>query len=202
MPAKLLKIITVYFLLCLLPSLAQAKSFNEKLEAAALARTSHQVRYDGRYLAIAYPNGDVPADIGGCTDVIIRSYRALGIDLQQLVHEDMQQSFARYPSKRIWGLTKPDSNIDHRRVPNLQAFFSQQGEQLKLSKLGSDYQAGDIVTWMLPGNLPHIGIVVNQLSVDKERPLIVHNIGAGPELSDMLFKYPITGHYRYQPALD
>lgn len=99
MPAKLFKIITVYFLLCLLPSLAQAQSFNEKLEAAALARTSHQVRYDGRYLRIAYPNGDVPADIGVCTDVIIRSYRALGIDLQQLVHEDMQQSFARYPSK-------------------------------------------------------------------------------------------------------
>ncbi|MGI5309632.1 DUF1287 domain-containing protein [Rheinheimera sp. WS51] len=200
--SKLFQIKNIFLLLCLLPNLALAQSFSEKLAAAALERTAHQVRYDGRYLRIAYPNGDVPADIGVCTDVVIRSYRALGIDLQQLVHQDMQQSFARYPSKRIWGLTKPDSNIDHRRVPNLQAFFSQHGERLKQSKLGSDYQAGDIVTWMLPGNLPHIGIVANQLSADKKRPLIVHNIGSGPELSDMLFTYPITGHYRYQPALD
>ncbi|MBU1311316.1 MAG: DUF1287 domain-containing protein [Gammaproteobacteria bacterium] len=179
-----------------------AEPFSDKLVTAALERTEHQVRYDGRYLRIAYPNGDVPADIGVCTDVVIRSYRVLGIDLQQLVHEDMRADFELYPSKRIWGLTRPDSNIDHRRVPNLQTFFSRHGTRLAISRQGSAYQPGDLVTWMLPGNLPHIGIVVNKRSDDGQRPLIVHNIGAGPVLADMLFDYNITGHYRFHPGAD
>lgn len=192
--------LTSLLLLCLLPICSMADTFSDKLVAAALERTEHKVRYDGRYMRIAYPNGDVPANIGVCTDVVIRSYRALGIDLQQLVHEDMRDNFALYPSKRIWGLTRPDSNIDHRRVPNLQAFFSRHGESLAVSQQGSHYQPGDLVTWMLPGNLPHIGIVVDKTSTDGQRPLIVHNIGAGPVLADMLFDYSITGHYRFMPG--
>lgn len=193
---------TLAIVLWLLPLHSMAETFSDKLVAAALERAEHQVRYDGRYLRIAYPNGDVPADIGVCTDVVIRSYRALGIDLQQLVHEDMRADFDLYPSKRIWGLTRPDSNIDHRRVPNLETFFSHHGERLAISRQGSAYQPGDLVTWMLPGNLPHIGIVVNKRSDDGQRPLIVHNIGAGPVLADMLFDYNITGHYRFHPASD
>ena len=188
--------------LWLIPQYSLAETFSSKLVAAALERTEQQVRDDGRYLRIAYPNGDVPADIGVCTDVVIRSYRALSIDLQQLVHEDMRADFDAYPSTRIWGLTRPDSNIDHRRVPNLQTFFSRYGEQLALSRQGIDYQPGDLVTWLLPGNLPHIGIVTDKRSTDGKRPLIVHNIGAGPVLADMLFAYKITGHYRFNPVSD
>ncbi|MCK8045656.1 DUF1287 domain-containing protein [Shewanella sp. 1CM18E] len=181
---------------------ADVATFNTDLVQAAMDRTEHQVRYDGRYFKLDYPNGDVPANIGVCTDVVIRSYRQLGIDLQVLVHEDMDSAFAQYPSKRIWGLSRPDKNIDHRRVPNLQTFFTRHGQKLAVSNDGADYQAGDIVTWMLPGNLPHIGILVEQTSSDQKRPLVVHNIGAGPQLEDILFEYPITGHYRYQPNLD
>lgn len=176
---------------------ATANEFADKLNQAALKRLDAKVRYDGRYLQIAYPNGDVPATIGVCTDVVIRSYRQLGVDLQQLVHEDIRANFSQYPSKRIWGLTKPDSNIDHRRVPNLQAFFKRNGETLIISDNPKDYQVGDLVTWMLPSNLPHIGIVSDK-TTRAGVPLIVHNIGRGPELSDILFKYDISGHYRYQ----
>ena len=170
--------------------------FAQQLSSAAIERTLHTVRYDGRYLKIDYPGGDVPAEIGVCTDVVIRSYRTLGIDLQLLVHEDMQKNFSSYPSKRIWGLTQPDPNIDHRRVPNLQAFFKRNGQTLSPSSHEESYQAGDIVTWMLPGNLPHIGIVSHQVDQDGNI-LIVHNIGAGPKLEPILFDYKITGHYRY-----
>jgi uncharacterized protein len=177
-----------------------ASSFAEDIERAAMLRTEAKIRYDGAYVAIDYPLGDVPGDTGVCTDVVIRSYRSLGVDLQQLVHEDMLANFSLYPSTKIWGLTKPDSNIDHRRVPNLQAFFSRNGASLPVSKLANDYRTGDLVTWMLAGNLPHIGIVTNQFNAERSRPLIVHNIGRGPELSDMLFDYTITGHYRYIPS--
>jgi len=176
-----------------------ARSFEQKLVIAAIERTNHQVKYDGAYHAIDYPNGDVPSDIGVCTDLVIRSYRKLGIDLQKLVHEDMRQDFSAYPSRRIWGMKKPDSNIDHRRVPNLQIFFSRHGIELKKSNQQSDYVAGDLVTWMLPGNLPHIGIVTDRFDQTTGSPLISHNIGRGPELDDMLFSYPITGHYRFKP---
>ncbi len=179
---------------------AQAPSdthFYAQLAAAGLARTQHQVRYDGSYYKIDYPKGDVPAHLGVCTDVVIRSYRALGIDLQQRLHEDIKAHFNAYPSKRIWGLRKADSNIDHRRVPNLQAFFRRHGTVLANSQRAQDYLPGDIVTWMLPGNLPHIGIVAAQFNKTAKRPLIIHNIGDGPKLEDRLFDFPITGHYRY-----
>jgi len=174
--------------------------FGEALSQAALDRTSHHIRYDGRYFRIPYPNGDVPAGLGVCTDVIIRSYRTLGIDLQKEVHEDMLARFSTYPKN--WGLKRTDSNIDHRRVPNLQTFFSNKGEALKVSSRPEDYKPGDLVTWMLNGKLPHIGIVVNRRSQDGERPLVVHNIGAGPQLEDILFKFPITGHYRFTGSPD
>jgi len=187
------------FLALLCTPVAYGSTFTSSFVTAALERTEHNVRYDGSYHRIAYPNGDIPADIGVCTDVLIRSYRKLGVDLQSLVHEDMRADFSKYPSKRIWGLSRPDSNIDHRRVPNLQVFFTRHGEVLPTKQDGTLYQAGDIVTWMLPGNLPHIGIIVNQRSDDSVRPLVVHNIGGGPVLEDMLFNYKITGHYRYEP---
>ena len=174
---------------------ADAESVGQRLSNAALERTRHDVTYDGRYLKIAYPNGDVPDHIGVCTDVVIRSYRQLGIDLQRDVFDDMQGHFSQYPQH--WGLKKPDSNIDHRRVPNLQTLFSRQGVVLKNSQSAADYQVGDLVTWRVGRNLPHIGIIVDKRSKDGKRPMVVHNIGFGPELEDMLFDYPITGHYRY-----
>jgi len=176
------------------------QDFGEALSKAALARTSHHIRYDGRYFRIQYPNGDVPDTLGVCTDVVIRSYRTLGVDLQKEVHEDMLARFDTYPKN--WGLENTDSNIDHRRVPNLQTFFSHKGKVLPVSSRPEDYKPGDLVTWMLNGKLPHIGIVVNHRSQDGERPLVVHNIGAGPQLEDMLFNFPITGHYRFTGSPD
>jgi uncharacterized protein YijF (DUF1287 family) len=189
-------LITVLFLLS---QNCFGSSFEQEFVSAAIDRTTKDVTYDGSYFSISYPNGDVPQHIGVCTDVVIRSYRALGTDLQVLVHEDMSQNFEVYPSKRIWGLNKTDKNIDHRRVPNLQAFLSRHGKKLTVTDKAKDYAPGDIVTWVLPGNLPHIGIVTNRISERTKNPLIVHNIGYGPILDDMLFTYKITGHYRYVP---
>ncbi len=191
--------IALLFSLLTLPGSVRADITPSAVSDAALARIQHTIQYDGSYYAIPYPGGDVPDHLGVCTDVVIRSYRALGIDLQKRVHEDMRAHFSLYPSKRIWGLSKPDTNIDHRRVPNLQTFFSRAGEKLPISDQPTDYQSGDIVTWMLPGNLPHIGIVTANTATTSKNPLVVHNIGAGPQLEDMLFRYPITGHYRYLP---
>ena len=190
----------VLYLLALSALDVKAADFNHDIVNALIHRTTQQVTYDSAYHRLEYPGGDVPANIGVCTDVIIRSYRQLGIDLQKLVHEDMQANFRAYPSKRIWGLTKPDKNIDHRRVPNLQVYFERHAKVLTKSLNAEDYKAGDIVTWMLPGNLPHIGMVVNEIEQGSGNPLIVHNIGRGPEMSDMLFAYTITGHYRFVPA--
>ncbi len=195
----------VAFVLTLYSYDSFAETFADALVRAAMERTTHSVRYDGGYYRIDYPNGDVPSNIGVCTDVVIRSYRTLGIDLQALVHKDMRNNFSAYPSKRIWGLTRPDTNIDHRRVPNLQTFFKRHGKTLPITQDPSSYKAGDIVTWMLPktwynsSNRPHIGIVVEKRSWNNQRPLIVHNIGFGPKVDDVLFDYPITGHYRYTP---
>ena len=189
----------IFLILCLLVSPSLAQNTADDLVKAALERTRHSVRYDGRYISIPYPGGDVPSDIGVCTDVIIRSYRQIGIDLQKLVHLDMKSDFGAYPSRRIWGLTKPDTNIDHRRVPNLQVFFSRKGQTFEISRYVADYKPGNMVTWMLPGNLPHIGIVTDKNDSVSGNPLIVHNIGAGPKLEDMMFLYPITGHYRFLP---
>jgi uncharacterized protein len=183
----------VFVLAILLAPLADAQA--PKLVSAARQQTQHAVIYDGSYRRIAYPMGDVAANRGVCTDVVIRAYRALGIDLQVLVHEDMRASFALYPA--LWGLTKPDTNIDHRRVPNLQKFFERAGARIGGASSAQSYLPGDLVTWMLPGNLPHIGIVSDRRGANG-RPLMIHNIGAGPKEEDMLFEYPITGHYRYR----
>ena len=172
---------------------------SDELIKAALERTTYRVTYDGSYHSIRYPGGDVPSNIGVCTDVVIRSYRKIGVDFQELVHKDMKKNFSQYPSKKIWGLNKPDPNIDHRRVPNLQAFLSRHGQALEVTNDQRSYAPGDLVTWMLPGNLPHIGIVTDQYDRLTNNPMIVHNIGRGPKLEDMLFDYTITGHYRYLP---
>jgi uncharacterized protein len=177
------------------PVCADTENFYSRLVVAAKAQTLQPVTYDASYVRIGYPNGDVPADKGVCTDVLIRAYRKVGIDLQVRVHEDMQEAFTVYP--RIWGMKQPDANIDHRRVPNLQTFFGRKGITLAISNDPDDYRPGDIVSWMLPGNRPHIGIVVNGISADSSRPLIIHNIGRGPQIEDMLFDFEITGHYRY-----
>lgn len=171
----------------------------ELLAQAAIERTTHTVIYDGRYMKIDYPMGDVPAYMGVCTDVVIRSLRMLNIDLQKQVHEDISANFSKYPNQKRWGLNRPDKNIDHRRVPNLRVFFERHGERLPITDRGKDYKPGDIVTWNLDAVKTHIGIVSEQRvdDADEERYLIVHNIGAGPELEDMLFAFEITGHYRY-----
>jgi uncharacterized protein YijF (DUF1287 family) len=171
-------------------------AFLERLSAAAIERTHHRVRYDSAYVRIPYPNGDVPADTGVCTDEVIRAYRALGIDLQKEVHEDLIRNFSDYPNQRRWQLAHADSNIDHRRVPNLMVFFSRKGEVLPVTNRGEDYAPGDLVTWDLGGNVPHIGIVVDQRA-HASRYMVVHNIGKGPRLEDVLFSWRITGHYRY-----
>ncbi len=167
---------------------------NELVEAAK-ERLNHVVIYDGSYQKIEYPLGDVDENKGVCTDVIIRSYRAFGVDLQELVHEDMKDHFDQYP--QIWGLAKPDSNIDHRRVPNLEVFFKRFGKSLPITDKGKDYKPGDLVTWRLTGsNLPHIGIVSDQLSPSGNYK-IIHNIGLGPQINDMLFDHKIVGHYQF-----
>ena len=170
-------------------------NFQSRLSDAAIFLTKTYVRYDPAYVVIKYPNGDVPANRGVCTDVVIRAYRKLGIDLQQRVHEDMLRNFKKYP--RNWGLPAPDPNIDHRRVPNLMVFFSRFGRVLRISKDPRDFKPGEIVTWDLGKGLTHIGLVVNKRSADGRRFLIVHNIGGGQELSDCLFSYRIIGHYSY-----
>jgi hypothetical protein len=179
------------------PNLTARQKFLKKLVAAAEERTHHTVRYDPTYVRIPYPGGDVPQETGVCTDEVIRSYRAVGIDLQKEVHEDMEKNFSAYPQQRRWLLSHPDANIDHRRVPNLMVFFSRKGESLAVTANPTDYSPGDIATWDLGGHVPHIGIVVDEKSAEGGRHLIVHNIGQGPRREDVLFAWKITGHYRY-----
>jgi len=176
---------------------SSGSEFLDRLAEAAVERTTREVRYDPTYFVIPYPNGDVPEAVGVCTDEVIRSYRKLGVDLQKEVHEDISKNFSAYPKK--WGLKKPDTNIDHRRVPNLMVFFERQGASLPVTQNARDYKPGDVVTWDLGGGLTHTGLVVNVFSeADPERLLIVHNIGAGPKMEDVLFNWTITGHYRYE----
>ena len=167
-----------------------------KLVRAARAQIGVTTRYDGAYRRIRYPMGDVPAQAGVCTDVVVRAWRAQGVDLQQLVHEDMRRAWSAYP--KLWGLKRPDTNIDHRRVPNLAVFFRRRGQSLPASRQPGDYQPGDMVTWMLPGNLPHIGIISDRKSASGT-PLVIHNVGAGTQEEDALLRWPVTGHYRYRP---
>ncbi len=172
------------------------KSFELLLSESAISLTKDLVDYDPSYFTIPYPNGDVPKGKGVCTDVVIRAFRKMKIDLQQKVHEDMKAHFSLYP--KIWGLKSTDSNIDHRRVPNLMVFFSRFGKMKPLSKIATDYQAGDIVCWNLGGSITHIGMVVHEKSDDGLRLKVVHNIGGGQVLEDCLFSYRIIGHYSYK----
>jgi uncharacterized protein YijF (DUF1287 family) len=174
---------------------ASRQFFLRQFAAAALDRTQYAVRYDPAYVHLAYPGGDVPAGTGVCTDEVIRAYRAVGIDLQKEVHEDMAANFSAYPRK--WGRQEPDPNIDHRRVPNLMVFFSRKGESLPISDRADDYMPGDLVTWDLGRGLTHIGMVVDRKTIFTRRHMIVHNIGEGPKMEDVLFAWKITGHYRY-----
>jgi uncharacterized protein len=169
--------------------------FFQRLVAAAIDRTTHTVRYDSAYVRIPYPGGDVPADTGVCTDEVIRAYRAVGVDLQKEVHEDIFRDPAAYPLKQF-GVSHPDTNIDHRRVPNLMVFFARHGEKLAITTNARDYSPGDLVTWNLGGNVTHIGIVVDRKSA-AGRYMVVHNIGRGPQMEDVLFDWKIIGHYRY-----
>lgn len=161
---------------------------------AAIDQVGKTTGYDPSYQKIDYPNGDVPIETGVCSDVIVRAFRKAGIDLQKDVHEDMKEHFSAYPTR--WGLNGPDANIDHRRVPNLQTYFSRKGKSLATTSGSENFLPGDIVTWDL-GGADHVGIVVNVWYKPSQRYLIVHNIGAGARMEDALFAWKITGHYRY-----
>ena len=176
---------------------AARQEFLKKLSGAAVERAQHVVRYEPAYVRIPYPGGDVPADTGVCTDEVIRTYRALGIDLQKEVHEDMEQNFSAYPRRWRWLSAHTDSNIDHRRVPNLMVFFARKGEALAIGQLSEDFAPGELVTWDLGGGVPHIGIVVDRKSPASGRYMILHNIGQGPQIEDVVFNWKITGRYRY-----
>lgn len=188
-------------LVLLCSSFLQEDDFYKKLVQQAILQTKIEVVYVPEYVQIKYPNGDVPSNTGVCTDLVIRSYRGLNIDLQKEVHEDMVKNFKNYP--KLWKLKAPDTNIDHRRVPNLMTFFKNKQANLKVTTLADDYKPGDIVTWNLQNKnvvsgITHIGIVINQKSSDGKRYLIAHNIGAGNQIEDMLFSYTIIGHFRYK----
>lgn len=182
------------FGLSLLPPLALAEPRADFLAGAA-AQIGQTVSYIADYVALPYPGGDVPLAGGVCTDVVIRAFRKAGIDLQKDVHEDMKSAFPAYP--KLWGLAKPDPNIDHRRVPNLMTFFKRRGKSLPITRDPADYQPGDIVAWRIPDGRPHIGLVAAEASADPARRQIIHNIGHGARREDRLFEFEIIGHYRY-----
>lgn len=187
----------LFSILCFLSTWVYAQSnFYQRLADSTLVLTKQSVQYDPSYFNITYPNGDVPSNKGVCTDVVIRAYRKMGIDLQKEVHQDMKANFKKYPNK--WGLKGPDKNIDHRRVPNLMTFFTRHGRMKKISDEPEDYVPGDIVCWDLEGGTTHIGMIVNKKSHNGKRHLVVHNIGGGQVLEDCLFKYKIIGHYSYK----
>ena len=179
-------------------SLAHAQDEIARVLAAAHAQVGVTVLYDPGYRTLVYPGGDVPLDRGVCSDVIVRAWRAAGIDLQAELHRDMRKDFAAYP--KIWRLSRPDPNIDHRRVPNLETWLRRRGSSVAVSRDPVDYLPGDLVSWRLERGEPHIGIVSDLRSADGQRPLIVHNIGAGAQVEDVLFRWRISGHFRYFPA--
>lgn len=186
----------LFILLLLASAFCVGQDFYSDLSNCASELTQNNVIYDPSYFSISYPNGDVPQEKGVCTDVVIRAYRKMGIDLQKEVHEDMKANFNVYPN--LWKLKQPDTNIDHRRVPNLMTFFKRKKANLPITQNPLDYKPGDIVCWNLGGAITHIGIVVHHKTSDKNRNLIVHNIGSGQVIEDVLFNYKIIGHYRYQ----
>ncbi len=185
------------FVALLLPLLAPVAEADPRLVPLARQQIGVTVDYDPSYSIIAYPGGDVPMETGVCSDVIIRALRGLGLDLQKEVHEDMKRNFRHYPQR--WGLRRPDKNIDHRRVPNLECFFRRRGWQLPVTDNPADYQPGDIVTCLLGGSIPHI-MIVSDRKDSEGNPLIIHNIGSGTQEEDGLFLFELTGHYR--PRLD
>ena len=191
---QILKILIV-ILIFINSSTAQQAFSAKNISQEALKLTEKKVVYDGSYYSIPYPNGDVPDGIGVCTDVIVRTFRSFNFDLQKEIHEDMTNNFNSYPKK--WGLTKPDPNIDHRRVPNLMTYFKRQGAELQISKKSTNYLPGDIVAWDLGGGITHIGIVVDIPSINANQYQIVHNIGSGQVIEDCLFDFKIIGHYRF-----
>jgi uncharacterized protein YijF (DUF1287 family) len=172
----------------------QAAPFALALLSGAYAQIGVTTGYDPAYRVIPYPDGDVPLETGVCSDVVIRAYRALGVDLQKEVHQDMSKRFSQYPAK--YGLAAPDANIDHRRVPNLMEFFRGRKASVPVTASGADYLPGDVVAWAFPGNRTHIGIVTEWLMADGT-PVIVNNSGGGTVLQDILFAFPIIGHYRW-----
>lgn len=190
------RLFLLLFILNFCFAFSQTSISQKNLSSSALKLTKQQVVYDPTYFSIDYPNGDIPSDKGVCTDVVIRAYRSLGIDLQEEVHEDMKANFNAYP--KIWRLKTTDKNIDHRRVPNLMTFFKRKGAEIPITMSANDYLPGDIVCWNLGGAITHIGIVVDKKSNDGKRNLIVHNIGKGQVLEDCLFDFKIIGHYRYK----
>ncbi|HKR15193.1 MAG TPA: DUF1287 domain-containing protein [Pyrinomonadaceae bacterium] len=161
----------------------------------AIAQAGVTTGYDPAYVALEYPGGDVPEKTGVCSDVVVRAFRKAGIDLQKEVHEDIKSARSAYPTK--WGANAPDKNIDHRRVLNLMTYFTRQRKSLSISNNAADYQPGDVVSWELTSGIDHIGIVTNMLSESADRYLIVHNIGAGARIEDVMFAWTIKGHYRY-----
>jgi uncharacterized protein YijF (DUF1287 family) len=162
----------------------------------AFEQTKITKNYSQEYFNLPYPNGDPPIETGACTDVVIRAFRKAGVDLQKEVHEDMATNFGAYPKK--WGLARTNTNIDHRRVPNLQTFFERRKKSIAVTNSAKDYQPGDVVTWDLDGKgTTHIGLVSNVWNAAGDRYLIVHNIGAGTRAEDVLFNWKVTGHYRY-----
>lgn len=177
------------------PLPAGASENLRKFIDAAVSQVGVTTGYDPSYAALDYPGGDVPKETGVCSDVIVRSFRAVDIDLQKEIHQDMSSAWSEYPKR--WGLSRPDRNIDHRRVPNLMAYFKRKGKSLNISNDAADYQPGDLVTWDLGGGIDHIGIVTDALSSPGGPPLIAHNVGAGAQVEDVLFRWRITGHYRY-----
>jgi uncharacterized protein YijF (DUF1287 family) len=186
----------IFCLLLLLPTHIYSQEYTQtELADSAFTLSNDYVIYNPKYFSIPYPNGEIPEPYGVCTDVIIRAYRKVGVDLQKEVHEDMAQHFSMYPKN--WGLSSPDKNIDHRRVPNLMIYFSRFGTVLANSSITTEYKPGDIVCWDLGAGIKHIGIVINQKSEENNRHLIIHNIGSGQKIDDILFEFKIIGHYRY-----
>lgn len=192
----ILDVLIVFISVFLLMSLVSFTPINSgsKLSMAALERTTHRVSYNGKYIRLTYPNGDVPDNLGVCTDVVIRSYRnAFNIDFQQLIYEDKKANVDIYP--RLWEHHIPDYNIDHRRTQNMECFLTRKGAKLPITNKASDYKPGDLVFWDIAAG--HVGIVVDKYV--NGRPMVVHNIGGGPRCEDFLFSATITGHYRWLP---
>ncbi len=191
--------------LFLTPNLAAEPSEKVKqVVDAARSQVGKTVGYDPSYVKLKYPGGDVPIETGVCTDVVIRSFRAIGIDLQKELHEDLSANFSLYPNKEVWGLTKADKNIDHRRVPNLRVFFSRKGQSLSIKNFrSSNAKPGDVLTWkLLPHGATHIGVVSDRKSRFLGKPLVIHNVGEGAREENIIgsFGYKLTGHYRYLPT--